>query len=112
MAKKSLAEFELLVMLALARLDADASGAAIRHEIEENSGREVAVGALYATLSRLGDKGLVSFSISNPRPTRGGRSRKCFRLTQAGRDAVHESASMLQRMMRGIDLAPESRQQP
>ena len=109
MSKKSLAEFELLVMLALARLSADASGASIRHEIEENTGREVAVGALYATLSRLGDKGLVSFNISNPRPTRGGRARKCFSLTDAGRDAVQQSVSMLRRMMRGIDMMPESR---
>ncbi len=112
MPKKSLAEFELLVMLALARLGAGASGASIRQEIEENTDREVAVGALYTTLSRLGDRGLVSFSISKPRPTRGGRSRKCFDLTAAGKNAVQESISVLERMMRGIDLAPESRRRP
>ena len=108
MPKKSLAEFELLVMLALARLGAGASGASIRKEIADNTGRDVAVGALYTTLSRLGDRGLVSFSISNPRPTRGGRSRKCFDLTPAGENAVRQSAAMLVRMMQGIDLAPES----
>ena len=109
MTKKSLAEFELLVMLALAKLGDDAGGASIRHEIEKNTGREVAVGALYATLSRLGDKRFVCFTISNPRPTRGGRARKCFCLTAAGRDAVQQSVSVLKRMMRGVDLAPESR---
>jgi len=112
MAKKSLAEFELLVMLALARLGTDASGASIRRDIEKNSGREVAVGALYATLSRLGDKGLVSFSISEPRPTRGGRARKCFSLTDTGRDAVQQSVSVLKRMMRGVDVASETSVRP
>jgi PadR family transcriptional regulator PadR len=51
-----LAEFELYVMLAIARLGDDAYGASIRRDIEGRTGRPVSVGALYATLARLGDK--------------------------------------------------------
>ena len=79
-----LAEFELYVMLALARLGTEAYGASIRRDIQSRTGRPVSVGALYATLARLGDKGLVRFTISSPEPTRGGRARKHCALTPAG----------------------------
>ena len=50
-----LAEFELYVMLALARLEESAYWVTIRQEIEERAGRTVSIGAVYATLGRLGD---------------------------------------------------------
>ena len=63
-----LAEFELYVMLAAARLGEEAYGLAIRREIEARTGRPVSVGALYATLARLGEKGLMEFEESEPLP--------------------------------------------
>ncbi len=106
---KFLAEFELHVMLAIARLADNASGASIRHEIEERTGRSVAVGALYATLSRLGNKALLDFSISEPQSTRGGRAKKYYQLTPAGREAAEHSSAMLRRMMQGVSFVTESR---
>ena len=50
MAGKFLAEFELYVMLAIARLGDEAYGARVRQAIEERTGRPVPIGALYATL--------------------------------------------------------------
>lgn len=102
-----LAEFELYIMLAVARLGDDAYGVTIRREIEARSGRSVSVGALYATLGRLGDKGLVEFSVSEPRPVPGGRSRKYVMLTETGKGAVSHSARMLSRMIEGLDFASE-----
>lgn len=99
-----LAEFELYVMLALARLGEDAYGVSIRREIETRTGRPVSIGAVYATLARLGDKGLVMFQTSDPLPVQGGRSRKYFQLTAEGRGALHHSAEMLTRMMDGLPL--------
>ena len=62
-----LAEFEVYVMLAIARLgDGEAYGVTIRQEIEARTGRPVAIGAVYATLGRLHDKSFVSFSYSDP----------------------------------------------
>lgn len=109
---KFLAEFELYVMLAVAHLGDEAYGAAIRRAIEERTGRPVSVGALYATMSRLGDKGLVTFSVSDPQPMRGGRARKYYRLTRAGQAALSHSTEMLGRMMEGLRLAPASRSKP
>ena len=99
-----LAEFELYLMLAVARLGDDAYGVTIRQEIEERTGRPVSIGAVYATLGRLGDKGLVAFRESDPLPVQGGRSRKYFSLTATGRRALQHSATMLERMMEGLEL--------
>ena len=79
-----LGEFEIYVMLALAHLDPDAYGVTIRQEITRRTGREVAIGAVYATLSRLEEKGLVAYTLSDPVPVPGGRTRKHFALTPAG----------------------------
>lgn len=95
-------EFELYVMLAISHLGDEAYGVAIRREIEERTGRDVAIGAVYATLGRLGDKGLVRFDLSDPEPVPGGRSRKYFVLTAAGARALAHSTSMLSRMMAGF----------
>lgn len=100
-----LAEFELYVMLAVLRMKGEAYGASIRREIEEHTGRPVSIGAVYATLGRLADKGLVAFEMSDPIPVRGGRARKHVHLTQAGSAALEHSSAMLLRMMRGTPLA-------
>lgn len=112
MSGRFLAEFELFVMLAITRLGEDATGASIRHDIEERTGRLVAVGALYATLSRLGEKGLLDFFVSEPQPTRGGRARKHYFLSPAGREATEHSSTMLRRMMSGAGLVAESGDRP
>ena len=97
-----LAEFELYIMLALVRLGDEAYGVSIRQEIEARTGRPVSIGAVYATLGRLGDKGLVDFRISEPLPVQGGRSRKYFDLTRQGREALDHPTGMLARMMDGL----------
>lgn len=96
-----LGEFEIYVMLALAHIGRDAYGVSIRQEIERRTGRDVAIGAVYATLSRLEDKGLVQHELSAPLPVQGGRARKHYRLTSEGERALTHAASMLTRMMQG-----------
>lgn len=91
-------------MLAIARLGENAYGVSIRREIEDRTGRPVSIGAVYATLGRLGDKGLVDFRESDPLPVQGGRSRKYFNLTADGENALQHSTAMLERMMEGLQL--------
>jgi PadR family transcriptional regulator, regulatory protein PadR len=99
-----LAEFELYVMSALLLLGDEAYGVTIRQEIERRSGRRVAIGAVYATLARLADKGYVTSRVSDPLPVQGGRSRKFVRLTAAGRRALQDSTAMLVRMLPALSL--------
>jgi len=103
-----LAEFELYLMLAVTRLGDEAYGVTIRQEIEKRTGRPVSIGAVYATLGRLDDKGLVTFRESDPLPVQGGRSRKYFRLTNEGKKSLAHSARMLERMMEGLELGTGS----
>lgn len=103
---KFLAEFEIYLMLAIARRDDEAYGASIRRQIQERTGRPVSIGAVYATLGRLEDKSLLASRVSEPRPVAGGRARKYYRLTPAGREALDHSTRMMQRMMEGVELAP------
>jgi PadR family transcriptional regulator, regulatory protein PadR len=102
-----LGEFEIYVMLSLSHLDPDAYGVTIRQEITSRTGREIAIGAVYATLSRLEEKGLVAHTLSDPLPVPGGRTRKHFVLTPAGVRALDHATRMLARMMQGWRARPQ-----
>jgi DNA-binding PadR family transcriptional regulator len=101
-----LGEFEIYVMLAVSGLAPEAYGVRIRQAIEDRTGRDIAIGAVYATLGRLEEKGLVAHAVSAPQPVQGGRARKCFRVTAAGARALEHSTSMLERMMAGFRPSP------
>ena len=102
-------EFELYVMLAIVHLGTDAYGIRIRQEIERRTGRDIVIGAVYATLGRLHDKKLVDFTMSSPEPVQGGRARKHYLLTPDGVRALRHSTSMLTRMMAGAEFAAKGR---
>ena len=95
-----LGTFEEQVMLAVLRTKGDAYGMVIRREIEEVTGREVAVGAVYATLDRLEAKKLVASSRGDV----DGVSRRLFRVLPTGARALAESKAMRERLWRGVDL--------
>ena len=100
--QRFLPEFELYVMLAIAHLDDRAYGAEILREIHDRTQRDVAVGALYATLARLTEKQLVVPDPREPEPGLRGRPRKYYRLSRAGELALQQSTRNLQRMMHGL----------
>ena len=87
----ALGTLELTTLLAVARLKEKAYGLAIRRDLAARTGRDYSVGALYTTLQRLEDKGLLTSRRSEPLPVRGGRSRRHFTLTGAGERALREA---------------------
>ena len=97
-----LGEFELMVMLVLIRLGEDAYGVPIGRAIEESSGREVALGSVYAALERLEQKGFVSSSVGDPTPERGGRAKRYFRVTNAGLRQVRKTRQTLINLWSGL----------
>lgn len=97
-----LGTFELMVMLALIRLGDDAYGVTISTELEQQSGREVLLGSVYATLERLADKGLVSSSLGDPTPERGGRAKRYFRITAKGLREVRSAQRALTALWKNI----------
>jgi PadR family transcriptional regulator, regulatory protein PadR len=100
--REYLGSLELLVLLAVMRAGRNAYGIPIAREIEASSGRDVALGSIYATLSRLEDKGLVISELGDPTPERGGRAKAFFRLTAPGLKEVQEAQALLTRMWSGI----------
>lgn len=99
-----LGEFEQMVLLALVRLGPEAYGASIRREIEDRTGRDLAISAVYVTLDRLEVKGLVRSRIGEPTAQRGGRRRKHFVLLPAGRRAIADACRAFGMMAEGLGL--------
>jgi PadR family transcriptional regulator PadR len=97
-----LGEFEQLVLLALARLGKDAYGVSVRDEIAERGGREADLGTVYSALTRLEEKGLINSRLGEPTPERGGRRKKHFEMTPAGKVALASSMQALRTMARGL----------
>ena len=97
-----LGEFEYLILSAAARLHDDAYGAAIRHEIEEATGRHCSIGALYTTLDRLETKGLIRTWMGDPTPQRGGRPKRMVRVTATGIRAASDFYLVVRRVSRGF----------
>lgn len=88
--KDYIGELEELVLLAIIKLGTNAYGAAI-HEALEDAGRKMAIGALYTTLSRLGDKGFVDSWLGETTAERGGRAKKYFKVQAAGMRVLRET---------------------
>jgi PadR family transcriptional regulator len=88
------------ILVAVLRSRDDAYGMQVRREIERVTDRELAIGAVYATLDRLEAKGLVA----SRRAAGDGPSRRIFSLTALGASALAETRAMRDRLWRGIDV--------
>ena len=98
-----LGEFEQLVLMAIVRLDEEAYGATIRREIETRTERRLSISAVYTTLDRLQQKGLVTSWIGEPTAERGGRRRKYFAMEPAGARALRAAYRAYTGMAAGLD---------
>ena len=97
-----LGSLEHLVLLALVRLHPNAYGMTIRREIEERTGRNISIGAVYATLDRLEAKGYVSSSLGEATAARGGRAKRMFRLEADGELSLRASQQAIHKMTVGL----------
>ena len=98
-----LGDFEHLVLLALMRLGSDAYGTTIRQELEARTGKTVSVGALYTALTRLEQKGFVRSRLADPTPERGGRAKRYFTISAAGRGALERARALIHAMWDGME---------
>jgi len=99
----SLGEFEQLVLLALLRLRENGYGATIHHEVQARTRRAISISAVYTTLDRLEEKGLVRSRTGEPTPQRGGRRKKYYALEAAGAEALAQSYRVFKEMTRGLE---------
>ena len=100
----NLGEFEQIVLLAILRLGDEAYGVSIRAEIAACTGREPAPGALYTTLDRMEEKGLVRSWMGEATPQRGGRAKRYFAVSKMGRAALVNAQQAYQSLLKGLNL--------
>jgi PadR family transcriptional regulator PadR len=95
----SIGQFEQLVLTAILTLREDAYGVTIHTKVGELARpKEISLGAIYVTLDRLEDKGLLASWLSDPTRERGGRAKRCYRLEAVGERALQESAVTAKRI--------------
>ncbi|MGH7576910.1 MAG: PadR family transcriptional regulator [Longimicrobiales bacterium] len=97
-----LGEFEQMILFSLLQRGEEAYGVAIREAIEERTGRVVSSGAIYTTLGRLEERGLVVSRLGEPMPGRAGRPRKYYALEPAGARALMDAHRTMQAMAKGL----------
>ena len=102
MGTEFLGSLEHIVLLALVRLHDNAYGMTVRREIESRTGRDISIGAIYATLERLESKGLVTSQVGKPTAERGGRAKRMFTVEAKGHKALRISQEALRRMSSGL----------
>ena len=104
MAKRSLGEFEQLVLLAILRVGDGAYVVPMIREIEDQTGRSASHAAVYIALRRLEEKGLVTSRLADPTPERGGRGKRYYEVHPAAIPLLRESREALLRMWDGLEL--------
>ncbi|HKB14219.1 MAG TPA: helix-turn-helix transcriptional regulator [Vicinamibacterales bacterium] len=98
-----LGEFEQLLLLAVLRLGAEAYALDVARELDVRAGRSVSRGALYTSLDRLEDKGLLRWKAEAGSAARSGLPRRLYTVTPAGLTALRASRDVLRRMWRGVE---------
>ncbi len=102
MKRTHLGEFEELVLLMVLVLEEDAYVMKLKDEIHEQIGRSVAMGALHATLSRLEKKSYLESEMKGATQERGGRRKRVYRLTAAGKAAITKAREVREQLWNQI----------
>ena len=97
-----LGSLEHIVLLAVMRLDSKAYGMTVRREIESATGRDISIGAVYATLGRLESKRLIRSYAGEPTAERGGRAKRYFDMTTEGKGALRNTHDVILKMSAGL----------
>ena len=104
MGREGLGEFEHLVLLAIARLGADAYGVPIVDELERQTGRRVSRASVYVALKRLEAKDLIVSMLGEPTSERGGRAKRYFQISAAAEQRLRDARAALMKMWAGLPV--------
>ena len=95
-------ELEELVLLTVGILYPEAYAVGVMDAIEQQAGRSLNISAVHAVLTRLEDKGYVTSKMSDPTQERGGRRKRIFLLTAAGKRALEEANELRNQLFNKI----------
>jgi PadR family transcriptional regulator, regulatory protein PadR len=99
-----LGSFEEQVMVAVLRTGDEAYGMNVRREIEDVTGRDLAIGSVYITLDRLEAKGHLASGRVAAGADAG--SRRVFTVTREGLRALADTRAMRDRLWAGVRIRP------
>ena len=99
---KLLSSHDEILLLAILDLDENAYGVTIRREVSKATGTDWSIGAIYDPLYRLEKRGFVESNLSQPTSERGGRSKRIFRVTRQGIEALHSHKEVRDRLWRKV----------
>lgn len=100
----TLGDLEQLVLLAVLRSGDEAYGVPVQQEILQRAHRTLTLGTIYKALSRLETKGLVASRVGEPTAERGGRAKRYYSVTAAGRRVLKQNLVALRRMAAGLEV--------
>ncbi len=87
-----------VVLLACSALGDEAYAVSIRRVIAEETGSAPPLSSIYAALDRLAAAGILAAFDGQPTAVRGGRGKRCYRLTAAGRKAIRDQHRAILRL--------------
>lgn len=100
---KHLGELEQMVLMAVLQLQDNAYGTTVKAELSDRAGRRVSPGALFATIDRLEQKGMIASHLGDPTPGRGGKRKRFLTVTAKGVAALRDAREAWVRMSEGLD---------
>lgn len=102
---------EELVPLAVWKLKEKAYCVPIRDFLNKITGKTWSFGSVYDPLNRLEKKGFLESHLCDPTRERGGRSKRIYRLTSAGRRELTEIKAFQQAVWNAVpDFSPEKQE--
>ena len=101
-------ELEQLVLLAVMQAGDDAYGVVVQSAIRRKARRDLTLGTIYKTLSRLEAKGFVASELGEPTAERGGRAKRYYHVSAAGLRALQQQLASLRAMATGLDVGLEA----
>jgi PadR family transcriptional regulator, regulatory protein PadR len=103
-----LGEFEELTLLAVRALGDRTYAVPVQQFVEDATGRNVSLGAVYAALGRLELKGFLRSTLGAATPQRGGKPKRLYDVTAAGLRTARELHQVRQRIWQTIAEGPRS----
>ena len=108
MRNERLGEFEEFTLLAVRALGERTYGVPVQQFVEQATGRNVAIGAVYAALDRLEQKGFVRSVMSESTATRGGKRKRLFEVTALGLKTAADLRRRREEIWATIEAGPRS----
>ena len=95
-------ELQELILLTILAHHNKTHGVIIQENLKETLGRRISRGSLHTALTRLVQKGFLESMLGEPTPERGGKSKKYYVVTNAGKQTLARAKELRERYYKVI----------